>query len=103
MTVRGQEKGTLLTMKATLNFKADSFYCDYLIFLCLWQVDVMAQPGDIAPLKTSTVNNGSRGHIEGETEPLAHHICSKTPGLKRYILWVCNEALIEIFKYPLFL
>lgn len=26
----------------SLDFEADSLHCDYLIFLCLWQVDVVA-------------------------------------------------------------
>jgi len=56
-----------------------------------------------APLETSMLSNGSCGHKEGEMEPMAHNICSETPGLKRHILWTCEEALIEILKYQLFL
>lgn len=34
---------------------------------------------------------------------MAHNICPEIPGLKRHILWACEEALIEILKYQLFL
>lgn len=48
------------------------------------------------------LSNGSCGH-KGEMEPMAHNICSETLGLKRYMLWACEEALIEILKHQLFI
>lgn len=47
--------------------------------------------------------DGSYGHKGRKMEPMAYHICSETPGLKRHILWACEEVLIEILKYQLFL
>lgn len=56
-----------------------------------------------ATLKASIMSNGSYGHKNRKMEPMAHNICPEIPGLKRHILWACEEALIEILKYQLFL
>lgn len=52
-----------------------------------------------APLKTSIMGNGSYGHKGRKMEPMARNFCSETPGLKRHILWACEDVLIEILKY----
>lgn len=56
-----------------------------------------------ATLKTSIMSNGSYGHKNRKMKPMAHSICPEIPRLKRHILWTCEEALIEILKYQLFL